>query len=150
MRQKRLFLAKGVFAILTLALPLPLVAASTYKVVHDFTWAKHLSGNLIFDATGNLYGTTYDGAGSGCFEGHGCGAVWKLARNTSGTWTVSILHVFKDADGANPAAGLVVDAAGNLYGTTFQGGNQSFECVRVDLGCGTVFGSLNWRGPVVS
>ena len=97
-------------------------AAGAYNVLHLFTWAKYPIGNLIFDKAGNLYGTTFDGGGSGCY-GFGCGVVWKLGRNLKGNWTVSILHTFTGgADGGNPKGGLIFDAAGNLYGTTSTGG----------------------------
>src|SRR5580692_433392 len=81
---------------------------------------------LIRDAAGNFYGTTFYGGTTGY------GAVFKL--DTGGKLTV--LHSFNDApDGANPIAGLILDKAGNLYGTTSQGGdlNCGFS------GCGTVF-----------
>jgi uncharacterized repeat protein (TIGR03803 family) len=109
-------------------------AASTYNIIHRFTWAQNPLGSLTFDAAGNLYGTTVSGGGKGC-GGSGCGAVWKLKPNPSGTWTVSILHVFKGPDGANPGAGLIFDAAGNLYGTTGAGGDST-ACPN---GCGVVF-----------
>jgi uncharacterized repeat protein (TIGR03803 family) len=76
---------------------------------------------LIFDAAGSLYGTTQSGGGTGC-GGGGCGVVWKLTRYVNGKWTATILHVFTGADGANPAGGVIFDAAGNLYGTTQAGG----------------------------
>jgi uncharacterized repeat protein (TIGR03803 family) len=101
--------------------------AGVYKTLHLFTWAKNPSGNLIFDVAGNLYGTTQDG-GSGKCPG-GCGAVWRLARNPKATWTVSILHAFTGADGSGPAAGLIFDAAGNLYGTTSGGGADGYGVV---------------------
>lgn len=69
---------------------------------------------MIWDAAGNLYGTTlWGGAPDTC----GCGTVFQLKPNGDGTWTESVLHNFS-ADEANPWAGLVFDAAGNLYGTT--------------------------------
>jgi uncharacterized repeat protein (TIGR03803 family) len=106
--------------------------AGAYNILHLFTWAKLPTGNLIFDAEGNLYGTTSDGgsgSGGGC-----CGAVWKLTRNPKGTWTVSILHAFTGgADGAAPYAGVILDATGNLYGTTSSGGSGACP------GCGVVF-----------
>jgi uncharacterized repeat protein (TIGR03803 family) len=108
--------------------------AGAYNILHLFTWANGPTGNLVFDAAGNLYGTTELGGGSGC-GGSGCGAAWKLARNPKGTWTVSILHAFTGADGSAPfAAGLIFDAAGNLYGTTSQGGSTACH-----YGCGVVF-----------
>jgi uncharacterized repeat protein (TIGR03803 family) len=76
---------------------------------------------LVRDSAGNLYGTTYHG---GFF---GYGTVFKV--DTSGQETV--LHSFAySTDGGYPYAGLVRDVAGNLYGTTFQGGVS---------GAGTVF-----------
>jgi uncharacterized repeat protein (TIGR03803 family) len=102
-------------------------AADTCKAIHVFTGTAGgagPTGNLTFDAAGNLYGTTFEGGGSAC-GGRGCGVVWKLRPNPKGTWTVSILHVFTGADGANPyLAGLTFDAAGNLYGTTSNGGTD--------------------------
>ncbi len=95
-------------------------AAGTYKIIHFFQWPKIPSGNLTFDAAGNLYGTTQSGGGSVC-GGSGCGTVWKLARNPKGIWTVSIIHSFTGADGADPLDGLTLHA-GNLYGTTYAGG----------------------------
>ena len=80
---------------------------------------------LILDAAGNLYGTTHYGGGGGCQDG--CGTVFKL--DTTGTETV--LHSFQgNPDGGSPVAGLIRDAAGNLYGTTLYGGA---------VGKGTVF-----------
>jgi len=69
---------------------------------------------LIRDKAGNLYGTTYEGGGIGCVDG--CGTVFKV--DTQGTETV--LHSFAGGttDGCFPYAGLLLDKAGNLYGTT--------------------------------
>src|SRR5215469_624020 len=69
---------------------------------------------LIKDKTGNLYGTTYYGGGTGCY-GDGCGAVFKLAPDG----TETLLYAFQGgADGESPQAGLIMDKSGNLYGTT--------------------------------
>ena len=104
-------------------------AADTFKVLHSFTWAKTPQGNLIFDAAGNLYGTTaYGGA-------HGFGIVYKLARNPDGTRTLRVLHSFTGADGHSPLAGMAFDAAGNLYGTTYWGGGSGCG----GQGCGVVY-----------
>jgi uncharacterized repeat protein (TIGR03803 family) len=103
-------------------------AATGYNILHLFTWAKNPQGNLIFDAAGNLYGTT--SGGSSCTSStFGCGVVWKLARNSKGAWTVSILHAFTGPDGARPFAGVIFDAAGNLYGTTLFGGASGYGVV---------------------
>jgi uncharacterized repeat protein (TIGR03803 family) len=87
---------------------------------------------LIRDAKGNLYGTTEYSAGTGCSFGDGCGMVFKL--NKSGKETVLYRFTGTGGDGANPFAGLIQDANGNLYGTTYEGGTGCG-----DLGCGTVF-----------
>jgi uncharacterized repeat protein (TIGR03803 family) len=75
------------------------------------------SADLVRDAAGNLYGTTYSGGASGY------GIVFKLDTADQET----ILHSFAGppTDGGYPNAGLVRDAAGNLYGTTSYGGSAS-------------------------
>ncbi len=90
-------------------------------------------GSLIRDEAGNLYGTTADGgSGGGCSFSFGCGTVFKL--DPAGNETV--LYSFKGgSDGESPVAGLIMDVAGNLYGTTQDGGSGS-GC---SFGCGTVF-----------
>jgi uncharacterized repeat protein (TIGR03803 family) len=90
------------------------------------------SGRLTRDAAGNLYGTTQDGGGDGLY-----GDVYKLSP--SGEETI-LYSFFGDDDGENPMAGVVRDPAGNLYGTTYQGGNKG-NCYGGFFysGCGTVF-----------
>ncbi|WP_164931824.1 choice-of-anchor tandem repeat GloVer-containing protein [Dyella sp. M7H15-1] len=74
-------------------------------------------GGLIQDASGNLYGTTYDGGDKND------GTVFELTPNGSGGYTETLLYQFQGGnDGANPAAGVIQDASGNLYGTTYRGG----------------------------
>src|SRR5579863_1429085 len=86
------------------------------------------NAGVILDSAGNIYGTTFDGgAGTQC-----CGVVYKL--DTSGVETV--LHTFEGSDGAGPTAPLLMDSAGNLYGTTAYGGNLGCQG---GLGCGVVF-----------
>jgi uncharacterized repeat protein (TIGR03803 family) len=87
---------------------------------------------LIADSSGNLYGTTDRGGGTGC-EGDGCGTVFKLTPDG----TLTLLHSFAGgaSDGAKPEAGLIADSSGNLYGTTVRGGGTGCE----GYGCGTVF-----------
>jgi uncharacterized repeat protein (TIGR03803 family) len=71
---------------------------------------------VVFDRAGNIYGTTYDG---GSYEG---GSVFELSPSNGG-WTETVIHSFGNGfDGSFPIAGLVIDAAGNLYGTTQSGG----------------------------
>ena len=86
------------------------------------------NGDLIFDAAGNLYGTTFEGGDAAC--GLGCGTVFQLSPKADGTWKLTTIFKFDGRDGAYPAAGLVMDVAGNLYGTT--SGDTG-------LGDGTVF-----------
>ena len=110
-------------------------------VLHSFTGGAdggQPTDGLISDAAGNLYGTTIEGGerSGACSAGGGsCGVVFKL----SPTGTYTVLHSFTGgADGGNPDAGLIQDAAGNLYGTTYGGGASSlgvvFELIRCDSG----------------
>jgi uncharacterized repeat protein (TIGR03803 family) len=102
------------------------------------------AGGLVMDGSGNLYGTTV--AGGACGLTGGCGTVFKL--DTSGRETV--LHTFADSpDGSGPYAGLVRDAAGNLYGTTYthgaygQGAVFRLCCAVVDTTPPVTVASLN-------
>jgi uncharacterized repeat protein (TIGR03803 family) len=90
-------------------------------VLHHFgtgTDGAAAYGRVIFDAAGNLYGTTAFGGTSGA------GIVFELANpEAPAGWTESILYNFSGgSDGSQPYGGLIFDSAGNLYGTTFQGG----------------------------
>ncbi len=80
---------------------------------------------LIFDAAGNLYGTTQQGGIHSC-KGKTCGTVFEMTPREGGGWTESVLHSFGNGtDGVNPQGSLISDASGNLYGTTYQGGIHS-------------------------
>ncbi|MGA3214002.1 MAG: choice-of-anchor tandem repeat GloVer-containing protein, partial [Terriglobales bacterium] len=80
-------------------------------------------GNVIFDASGDLYGTAENGGVSDC-DGT-CGVVFKLAPATSAPWTESVLHTFTGgADGNFPLAGVIFDSSGNLYSTASEGGTS--------------------------
>jgi len=85
-------------------------------------------GGVVFDAKGNLYGTTQWGGT------HGGGTAFELAPATGGNWTEKTLYDFCSqtncSDGYEPEASLILDSAGNLYGTTFEeGGGTVFELV---------------------
>ena len=74
-------------------------------------------GGVVKDPAGNLYGTLFSGGV------HGAGAVFELSRQPNGTWSETVIYSFHSQnDGKRPVAGLVLDAAGNLYGTTETGG----------------------------
>lgn len=79
---------------------------------------------VIFDAHGNLYGTTTVGGVNCGNYGYDCGAVFELSPAAGGGWTKTILHSFNNngTEGFNPYSGLVFDGSGNLYGTTYDGG----------------------------
>jgi uncharacterized repeat protein (TIGR03803 family) len=110
----------------------------------DGSWPE---AGLIFDKTGNLYSTAWQGGNHACQDPSfdGCGLVFELSppRNGTGPWTEKVLHIFCSAvnctDGHNPEAGLIFDSQGNLYGATFSGGNTSSECGGNRYGCGLVF-----------
>lgn len=101
-------------------------------------------GGLIFDASGNLYGTTFLGGTGVCKNNTSCGTVFELSPTAGGGWTETILHNFGGTDGFGPNAGLIVDASGNLYGTTLYGGTGT--CPMVGYACGTVFELLPKAG----
>jgi uncharacterized repeat protein (TIGR03803 family) len=73
-------------------------------------------GDLLFDAAGNIYGTTSSG-GYECLDTVYCGVVYQLTPHGSG-WTESILYEFTNGNVAIPLAGVISDQAGSLYGTT--------------------------------
>jgi uncharacterized repeat protein (TIGR03803 family) len=112
-----------IVTVLTLMLPPAAEAADKFKELHRFYGSDGInpSAALIFDAAGNLYSTTlYGGA-------YKLGTVFKLTPNADGGWTESVLHSFNGSDGSNPYAGLIFDAAGNLYGTTYDGAGTVFK-----------------------
>jgi uncharacterized repeat protein (TIGR03803 family) len=107
----------------------------TEKVLYSFNGndGEDPFSPLVFDAAGNLYGTTPIG---GYQDG---GTVFELMPGKNGTWTGKKLHVFSThgTDGYDPQGALVIDAAGDLYGTTVSGGTG--HCGGYRAGCGTVF-----------
>jgi uncharacterized repeat protein (TIGR03803 family) len=96
-------------------------------------------GALLRAASGKIYGTTYYGGQNGI------GAVYELSPRSVGEWKERIIYSFQTgSDGNSPISNLVSDAAGNLYGTTSEGG----------LGSGTIFklapiGGGHWTESVV-
>jgi len=93
----------------------------TESAIYLFTGAADGANpynSVIFDAAGNLYGTTFLG-------GSGYGTVFQLKPSGSG-WTQNTLYTFQNStDGGNPFGGVILDKAGDLYGTTSGGGTGS-------------------------
>jgi uncharacterized repeat protein (TIGR03803 family) len=110
--------------------------AATENILVKFTGdnGAHPYGTLVFDQSGNLYGTTSSGGPNG-----GLGTVYELSPVEGGGWTQTTLYTFNPTlnptDGSGPYAGVILDAAGNLYGTTLLGGGTA-GC---QSGCGVVF-----------
>jgi uncharacterized repeat protein (TIGR03803 family) len=108
------------------------VAQSTETVLYSFAGmpdGSYPSGGLLFDAAGNIYGTTTLG-GTHCQGNAGCGTVYELSPALGG-YIETVLYDFCTTDdpytcpdGAQPWGGLVSDQAGNLYGTTSLGGHK--------------------------
>jgi uncharacterized repeat protein (TIGR03803 family) len=107
--------------------------AGNITVFHSFSGpdGSEPFGDLAQDAAGNLYGVTIFGGNYAgpCLPLGGCGVVYKV--DTMGNF--SLLHVFSGPDGSTPSAGVTLDSAGNLYGTTSRGGQG------VDSGAGVIF-----------
>jgi uncharacterized repeat protein (TIGR03803 family) len=106
------------------------------RVLHQFTGGKdgaNPNAGLSSDSAGNLYGTTWVGGANGY------GNIFELMPKSGESWTEKVLYQFKGGKpGANPNAGLVQDAGGSLYGTTYNGGiGPCRDSAR--SGCGTAF-----------
>jgi hypothetical protein len=105
----------------------------TFTGLYEFAgasdgWLPEL--NIPFDSQGNIYGTTQDGGIYGTCNGQpGCGTVFELSPSGGG-WTKKTLWSFGlDLDGVIPLGGVVVDAAGNLYGATYLGGDYNLGMI---------------------
>lgn len=104
-------------------------------IVHRFTNLAFPESEVLFDGSGNLYGTAYTGGtlfggGNGCYPS--CGGVYEMSPS-NGSWTESVIYNFTGYqygdDGANPIGGLIFDKAGNLYGTTSTYGDCGFGII---------------------
>ena len=127
----------GKIPILLLILANGAWAAGALHVMQAFGTGNWLQGSdlyagFILDSQGNLYGAAEAGGT------HGFGVVYKLSPSTGGGWTETVLYNFEGGaqDGASPHATLMADSAGNLYGTTVNGGPAGATCRN---GCGAVF-----------
>jgi hypothetical protein len=135
----------------TLILAVSAVALGSEKVLYTFPGGRHgaIGGtNLVADSAGNIYGTTFSGGNnSSTCEIEtgvpGCGVVFKLTPGAHGTWKETVLYTFTGGkDGAGPVGGVILDSAGNLYGTTNYGGERKSQVCHIAgfvPGCGVVF-----------
>jgi hypothetical protein len=117
-------------AIITMGLAAGSLCAGQEAVLHTFVNkadGNSPGGGLTFDTKGNLFGTTSVG-GTGEFAD---GTAFELTPKASGGFTFHTIHQFSAAtgDGASPGSAFILDANGNLYGVTPNGGN----------GCGIVY-----------
>jgi uncharacterized repeat protein (TIGR03803 family) len=109
--------------------------AQTETVLYNFTGGTdgvNPASSLASDGAGNFYGTTYSG-GKGN-RGFGYGTVFEVSSDGSGGWNQTVLHNFCSApgcaDGSSPYfSGVIVDSAGNIYGTTELGGAYDYGVV---------------------
>lgn len=133
-------------SLVTFLFTLTLIAgaqAQTVETIYTFDAAAGEGSlpysGLIADAAGNFYGTTGDGGA------HSLGTVYRLSPNSSGGFTHTILYSFKggSTDGAGPHASVFRDSAGNLYGTTVNGGISASTCndggISSPGSCGVIF-----------
>lgn len=138
----------------------------TFKGGHD---GGVPNAALVEDINGNLYGTTSQGGNLGACPANssynpngGCGTVFALTppQRTGGKWRETVLYAFSSRDdGSKPNEPVVMDAAGNLFGTTVYGGSTGAACAASGdpflNGCGTVFelspsaGGLSWSATIV-
>jgi uncharacterized repeat protein (TIGR03803 family) len=126
----------------------------TYQVIYTFKGNADGAGpeaDLTFGAGGDLYGTTIGGGDDLCF----CGTVFRLTPRVSGEWAHTVLYRFKEkGDGAIPITGVVLNAAGAIFGTASAGGIHGTAC---SLECGLAYrltppvggGSGRWTETVL-
>ena len=96
-----------------------------FRCAGDYTDGGYPFAGLSFDGAGNLYGDTSLGGM------YAYGTVFQLSPNADGSWTENLLHSFRkhNKGGWRPTSDLVLDAAGNLYGTTSMGGAYGYATV---------------------
>ncbi len=129
----------------------------TETVLHTFAGGTDGAtpyAGLVSDGAGNLYGATANGGKSHALQcSAGCGTIFELSPANGGGWTETILHAFSGGrDGAGAWSGLIRDTAGNLYGSTFGGGDLTgVNCA--PYGCGVIFElsptSTGWKETVL-
>jgi uncharacterized repeat protein (TIGR03803 family) len=124
-----------------------LARAQTETVLYSFcaqsgcTDGSHPRAGLVLDTSGNLYGTTYDGGANGK------GTVFAVSPSGTETVLYSFCAQSGCRDGSHPLAGLILDAKGNLYGTTYFGGKGRGTVFEVSpSGTETVLHSFTAKG----
>ena len=142
---------RTVSAVLTLILAIAPAASAEWKekVLYSFQGGTNdgsvPAGGVVFDKQGNLYGATTGGGPSTCAPfGTECGTVFQLSppAQKGGSWTETLIYQFQGKgsnDGSVPNGGLIIDAAGNLYGVTAYGGTGYCLLLGSNAGCGTVY-----------
>jgi hypothetical protein len=106
-----------------------------------YTFTKGTDGgnpamDLVFDNSGNVYGTAGAGGDLGCRIGSfGCGVVFELSPDANGGWQETVLHTFEGLEGSGPIGGLALDSSGNVYGIAINGGSHTL----CRFGCGVAF-----------
>jgi uncharacterized repeat protein (TIGR03803 family) len=128
-----------------LALAIPASAEWKEKVLYSFQGGADgagPAGGVVFGPDGSLYGATQFGGADDCSPMADCGTVFQVTPQKDGSWTETVLYVFKGKasnDGEYPEGGLIADSAGNLYGTTAYGGTGNCVLLGITGGCGTVY-----------
>jgi hypothetical protein len=142
---------RAVSAVIAALLALASAASAEWKekVLYSFQGGANdgfvPAGGVVFDKQGNLYGATTGGGPSTCAPfGSECGTVFQLSppAQKGGSWTETLLYQFQGKgsnDGSVPNGGLIIDAAGNLYGVTAYGGTGYCLLLGSNAGCGTVY-----------
>lgn len=137
----------------------PVSGGWKFAILHKFSGGlggSQPAGSFAMDAAGNLFGITRQGGigAKPCLST--CGLVYELSPQPDGSWAFSVLYNFQGntvGDGKFPNAGLILDSAGNLYGTTGGGGLVTRRAQCGSDGCGTVFkltpGSGGWSESVL-
>jgi uncharacterized repeat protein (TIGR03803 family) len=138
---------RAMLCIIVLALVSFASAEWKEKVLYSFQGLPDGSlpaGGVVFDKMGNLYGATTEGGSNSCLGIGQCGTVYQLAppAKKGDPWTETVLYIFRGKnhnDGSLPAGGVIIDEAGNLYGTTAYGGAGTCILLGGNVGCGTVY-----------
>ena len=131
--------ASGWGTVFKLTPPVSGKLAWSHTLLYSFTGGAdggRVASPLVADVSGALYGITSQGGDTACQPGAGCGTVFKLSPpdHTAGRWRLTVLHTFggEPSDGmpySGVQSGLIMDASGVLYDTTFSGGTSNYGTV---------------------